>query len=57
MNLKGKVVRITDNGNVMQISSPMKDRVMFGPHSAPITITVEQLKDILDHFEEEDKRK
>ena len=57
MDLKGKVVTIRDNGNAMIISSPMKDRVMFGPHSAPITITYEQLKDILKHFEEEEKTK
>ena len=57
MDLKGKVVTIRDNGNAMTITSPMKDRVMFSPHSAPITITYEQLKDILKHFEEEEKTK
>ena len=57
MDLKGKVVTIRDKDNVMTISSPMKDRVMFGPHSAPITITYEQLKDIMKHFEEEEKTK
>lgn len=57
MDLKGKVVTIRDNGTEMRISSPMKDRVMFSPHSAPITITYEQLKDILKHFEEEEKTK
>lgn len=57
MDLKGKIVTIRDKGSVMQISSPMKDRVMFSPHSAPITITYEQLKDILKHFEEEVKTK
>lgn len=57
MKLKGTVVRINDNGNVMQISSPMKDCIMLGPHSKPIIITYEQLKDILDHFEKEENRK
>lgn len=51
----GGIVTVTDSntGNRMEVSTPMKDTVMFAPHDKAVFMSFEDLEKLVDMLRED----
>lgn len=51
----GGIVTVTDSntGNRMQVSTPMKDTVMFAPHEKAVIMSFEDLEKLVEMLRED----